>query len=320
MRVVAGALLRERQGGTQVLLARRLPGTHQGGLWEFPGGKVERGEDASSALARELHEEIGVTEPRADSLIRFPYRYPEFRMDFEVFRVTDWHGEVRPMLGQELRWVALDRLYDMDTPPASHTVLRALRLPRHYAITPDPADSGDWDTALEHLLQEEDIRLLQLRAHSLQEQEYRACARRVVAVAHEHGVQVLLNAPASEVLACGADGVHLNGNRLRQLRTRPLSPDLWVAASCHGKEDLEHARSIDADFAVLSRPGKPGSCDAEFFASHTARTTLPVYAIGSLRRGDCERMVACGGQGIAAVRGFWEVFRTDSRRVRSRCS
>ena len=306
LHVVAAALHRADAAGPRILLARRPAHAHQGGRWEFPGGKVEPGETAHAALARELREELGIGGIRARALIRFPYRYPEFRMDFEVFLVSDWDGEAHGREGQEVRWVSPDALRDLDTPPASRPVIRALQLPEHSGITPDPADDQDWEGGLERLLHDGRIRLLQLRAHSLSAHAYRACARDVVARAHRAGAQVLLNAHSDDVAACGADGVHLSRNRLHRLRRRPLPPGLWVAASCHCPEDLARAQEIDADFAVLSRPSKSVPWDARDFAAQVAPAALPVYALGGMRRADCAQVQACGGQGVAAIRDFWQ--------------
>ena len=84
--VAAGALI-DPQG--RVLIARRHDDAHQGGLWEFPGGKCETGETIESALARELHEELGVSVLAHRPLIRVAHEYADRRVLLDVHLVTD---------------------------------------------------------------------------------------------------------------------------------------------------------------------------------------------------------------------------------------
>ena len=76
-----------------VLLAQRPHGKPWEGYWEFPGGKIETGEDAARALARELHEEIGIEVERAFPWLTREYTYPDRRVRLHFYRVTGWHGE-----------------------------------------------------------------------------------------------------------------------------------------------------------------------------------------------------------------------------------
>jgi len=124
LRVAAGALLNRRG---KVLLARRAADAHQGGLWEFPGGKIEAGESESQALARELDEELGIELVTARPLIRVRHAYPDRVIDLAVWRVSRWRGEPWGRLGQALRWVAPERLEDYPMPAADRPVLAALR-------------------------------------------------------------------------------------------------------------------------------------------------------------------------------------------------
>ena len=306
--VVAGALLRTAQGGEQVLLARRPESAHQGGKWEFPGGKREPGESPPQTLARELEEEIGVRVRETQPLIRFPWEYPEFRMDFEVFRVTAWDGRPEGCEGQEVRWVSVAELGQWTTPPASLPVIGALQLPACYAISADPAgDVEGWRLDLEQTLAA-GTTLIQLRAHSLPEREFEALAREAVRQVQAAGARVLLNAEPELALRCGADGVHLSSRRLMRLEARPLSAECLVGASCHDPEELAQAVRIGTDFAVLS-PVRDGESALGWagFAAAVAGAALPVYALGGMRAADQAQAIQAGGQGIAAIRGLWGV-------------
>lgn len=110
----------------RVLLQQRLPGKHLAGLWEFPGGKLEPGESAEQALARELDEELGVAVLVATPLVSVTWDYPEKTVHLHAFHVTAWRGEVRAREGNPLRWVAIP---DMDTsvmPPADVEIVAAV--------------------------------------------------------------------------------------------------------------------------------------------------------------------------------------------------
>ena len=116
-----------RRADGSVLLARRPAHLHQGGLWEFPGGKLEPGESEAVALARELAEELGIVVLDAVPLIRVTHRYPECRVRLAAWEVLRWDGEPAPREGQPLAWVALDALADYPMPAADLPVLAALR-------------------------------------------------------------------------------------------------------------------------------------------------------------------------------------------------
>ena len=77
----------------RVLVARRAENKHQGGKWEFPGGKINVGETIPVALARELHEELGINLQAACPLLRVRHRYPDQTVLLDVWRVTEYTGE-----------------------------------------------------------------------------------------------------------------------------------------------------------------------------------------------------------------------------------
>ena len=125
--LVAAAALIDADG--RVLLARRLPGKAMAGLWEFPGGKVREGEAPESALARELHEELGI-DIRTACLAPFAFashRYPDFHLLMPLFVCRKWRGTPRAREGQELAWVRPSRLGDYPMPPADVPLIALLR-------------------------------------------------------------------------------------------------------------------------------------------------------------------------------------------------
>ena len=122
---VAAAVIRGVDG--RILLARRADTQHQGGLWEFPGGKVEIDEAVETALQRELEEELGIVVLAAESWLRVRHAYPDKTVLLDVWRVTAWSGEPRGREGQPLRWTSPTRLADFAFPAADEPIIARLR-------------------------------------------------------------------------------------------------------------------------------------------------------------------------------------------------
>ena len=110
----------------RVLIARRAQDAHQGGLWEFPGGKVEAGESVQQALAREFAEELGVQVHATHPLLLQPFDYGDKAVLLDVHRITEWDGEPRGMEGQPLAWVAPEALEEYAFPAANRPILKNL--------------------------------------------------------------------------------------------------------------------------------------------------------------------------------------------------
>ena len=124
--VVAVALI-DAQG--RILLARRPEGKKMAGLWEFPGGKMEKGETPEAALARELHEELGIeTSPRDFAPFVFAsHAYDSFHLLMPVFLCRRWKGVPQAKEGQKLAWVAPADLVEYPMPPADRPLIPMLR-------------------------------------------------------------------------------------------------------------------------------------------------------------------------------------------------
>lgn len=306
---VAVGLVRD---GTRVFITRRPAAAHQGGLWEFPGGKLAAGEDVSQGLARELHEELGITVRSAEPFTRVHYVYPERAVLLDVWHVTAYDGTPHGREGQAASWREIESLLPSEFPPADRPILRRLQLPRLCVIS-DAARYGRdaFKTKLERALVA-GVRLVQLREPELDADAYGAYARELSRLCHRYQAKLLINADPDRVAACNADGVQLNARRLVSLAARPIAPDLLVGASCHDRAELEHAAAIGADFALLSpvRPtashphAAPLGWDA--FRALAATAPLPVYALGGLRAGDVARARRAGAIGIAMISGVWQ--------------
>ena len=307
---MAAGVLADARG--EILVARRFEDAHQGGLWEFPGGKLESGEDAPTGLARELAEEIGITLESARPLIRVHHDYGDRDVLLDVWRVTGWRGRVRGREGQELRWLPVDGLAALPMPAADVPVVTALRLPDSYLVTPPPGENAEIFLAALSASIDAGVKLVALRAKELPTGELLSLCRRAADVCHAGGAHLLINTDPALLDASGADGVHLDSGRLMAARSRPVPAGAWLAASCHDAGELDQAARIGVDFAVLSPVNAtlshPRATPMGWprFQQLVERVNLPVFALGGM--GPEQRSVAWehGGQGIAALRSLWK--------------
>jgi 8-oxo-dGTP diphosphatase len=304
---VAAAVLQRADGS--FLLAQRPDNKVYAGYWEFPGGKIEHGESAEAALARELHEELAIDVKRIYPWIMRDYDYPHAAVRLRFFRVTDWAGELHGRENQAFAWQRIDDLDVGPLLPANGPILRALALPTIYGIS-NAAEVGAerFLGQLERALRT-GLRLVQIREKALGESELAALTTRAVGLASQYGAKLLVNADAALAARTRADGIHLTAARLLEMSVRP---DLeLVGASCHNARELAHAARLNVDFVVLgpvqdtaSHPGAP-TLGWRRFSELVADYPLPVYAVGGLDYSDVELAWAAGAHGIAAIRAAW---------------
>lgn len=309
---VAAAVL-ERPDGS-FLMARRPEGKAYAGWWEFPGGKLEAGESARQALARELREELGVEVTEAWPWLNRAFVYPHAHVMLRFFRVTGWRGEPHPHEGQALAWTRADR--GMGSPdvapilPANGPILRGLSLPLEYAISDlERLGEAAFLAALDARL-EQGLGLVQLREKHLAGADWRRLAGAVAACCRDRGARLMLNADAALASELGV-GVHLSAAQLMAATSRP---DLeWVAASCHDPRELARAAELDLDFVVLSpvlpTTSHPGAetLGWERFVACLRDYPLPVYALGGLALDDLATARRHGAHGVALKSRAWGV-------------
>jgi len=297
---VAAAVIERADGA--FLLAQRPAGKVYAGWWEFPGGKIHEGEGPEAALARELHEELGIDVRCAYPWITRQHSYAHAHVRLNFFRVTDWTGDPHPREEQSIRWQRLGEPMAEPMLPANAPVLSSLALPLEYAVT--SAETLGTKAMLERVEKRlgQGLRLIQVRDKNLPDRE--DFARAAVALAHRYGAKVLINGgPAI------ADGVHFPASDLMELKERPGRG--LAAASCHSREELERATRLELDFAVLgpvkATPTHPGAATLgwEGFARLARGASIPVYAIGGLRREDLLHARHAGAHGLAMIRGSW---------------
>jgi 8-oxo-dGTP diphosphatase len=306
--VAAAAVFDDRQ---RVLICRRPLHAHQGGLWEFPGGKLEPGETTESALRRELKEEVGINVISARPLIRVHHDYPDRNVLLDVWCVEKFTGIAAGHEGQLIRWVLPGELNRYRFPAANAPIIKAVSLPERYLITPEPgADVDNFLARLDAAIRHRGM-LVQLRVKQSLHADYRVLVRQALGVCHARNARLLLNTEPSLALELGADGVHLTSARLLALYERPLDFGYLVGASCHDHRELEHASAMNLDFAVVSpvreTASHPGAKALGFkgLRKLTEQADLPVYALGGMEETDLVRSFDHGAQGIAAIRGLW---------------
>lgn len=119
--IVAAIILDKSQ--QNIFITKRGDHQHQGGFWEFPGGKVEAGESAEQGLIRELFEEIGIEVTQSQIFEHFDYDYPDKKLVFDFFVVTEFSGEAFGKEGQQGQWVAINQLNDYEFPAANKPIV-----------------------------------------------------------------------------------------------------------------------------------------------------------------------------------------------------
>jgi len=295
-----------------VLIAQRPKGRHQGGLWEFPGGKVEPGEDRRAALRRELREELGIEITIARPLIRVRHRYADRAVLLDCWRVSHWEGAVHGREGQRIAWARPEALDERRFLPADKAIITAARLPALYLISPDPGPDLDAFLATLDARLGAGVRLFQLRCREMTSARYRALVREARALCERHGARLLLNSGLGQALAREAHGLHLRSADLLALPRRPLGRDRLVAASCHDAAEIDKAARLGLDFIVLgpvlTTPTHPGARTLGWtsFTDLVRGASLPVYALGGLGPAHLPLAWRSGAQGIAAIRGIWD--------------
>jgi mutator protein MutT len=133
--VVAAAVI---DATGRVLIAQRPAGKHLAGGWEFPGGKLELGEERLAGLARELREELGITIATPRPLIRVRHAYPSREVLLDIWVVKRYRGEPQGLDGQALRWCTQEELAAADLLPADKPIVTALRLPERLMASSSP--------------------------------------------------------------------------------------------------------------------------------------------------------------------------------------
>jgi 8-oxo-dGTP diphosphatase len=297
----------------QVLVSRRHASAHQGGLWEFPGGKLEPRESPTAALKRELHEELGIRPLSMRPLIRISHDYDDKSVLLDTWRVDDYAGVATSREGQPLQWVPIADLDATQFPAANRGIIKALQLAPYLLITPDPGteSAADFVHTLSSSLRRHELTLVQLRAKNIGAHEYRELARRALRECTSLGAELILNSNPRMLQDVDAHGLHIPGTDLADYRERPLGDDKYLSVSVHDEREIELAYRLAPDFVLLS-PVKATASHQQVrplgwkrFNALAGMLDVPVFALGGLQPADLEVAQRNGAQGIAAISAFW---------------
>jgi len=278
--VVAG-VMRDPTG--RLLLSQRLPGKHLAGRWEFPGGKCERGESPSAALARELHEELGIRVRQCSPLMSLTHHYPERTVRLLLRSVHSWDGEARGVEGQAIAWYRTEQVGRLPLPSADRPLLKLLDLdPR--CLTGLSIDENAPATSV--LARWQDLLAngfawLVLALAEGAGREALAVAEQCGRLARSAGAKWVLEGSAGQARRVGADGVLLSRAELMAAPGRPLPEADLVAVRAASLDELQRAGEIGADCILLQ--GDRMSIDRkssglEHFGHLIERSPLPILA------------------------------------------
>ena len=310
LEVVAGMI---RCSPSQWLIAQRSLPHEFAGMWEFPGGKIQLGEDAQHALLRELQEELGIRVQQSRLFYRVQYEYAHHRVNLQFWEVLTYQGEPRGMEGQTVAWVPQAELLQYRFLPANRPLLAKLILAPLYLITPNAVNLDVWLQNLQKVLNK-GPRVVQLRQHELSPQAYRHLAREIAPLCDAYQCPLILNSPDVDLVAAvGAQGLHLSSALLRKTAVNPLGTPYWLGASCHNREEIIQANQLGVDYIVLSPVKQPQShailsspLGWDLFSELAQVAKMPVYALGGVEPGDLGQAQAHGAHGVAGISRFWE--------------
>jgi len=305
---VAVAVIEDNDGN--ILIAKRPDHVHQGGYWEFPGGKVESDETIETALTREIREELNLLITRSQPLITIPHTYPDKTVFLDVHRVTEYSGKAIGNEGQLIKWVNKFSLRDFEFPKANAPVIDAVELPDKYLITPDynPEEHANYFQILENLLRA-GIRLVQLRAKSLKGPQLTLLYEQVKSLTDKYGAILQFNTSLSYAQKLNIKNIHLTTSAL--MNTSELPDQHFISASCHNQAEVLKACELGVKFIVIAPVNKTNTHpDAvaigwDTFAKLCRLSTVPIFALGGMSSSDIPVAIENGGQGIAAISALW---------------
>lgn len=308
---VAVAVIKNQHG--QFLIAKRHKNSHQGGLWEFPGGKIEHNEFVLDALKRELFEELGITLIQASPLIKIPHNYSDKSVLLDVWCVEEFTGNIFGKEEQEICWINSDRFPSYDFPAANLAIIQAIQLPDKYMITAEFNDENELLANIKSAINK-GIKLIQFRFNGLEEESYFNYSKKIYTLCKQSDTKLLLNTPVESYSKYKASqfshGLHLKTKEINFYSPDLFDTGLVVSASVHNENEMRLAEEKEVDFSVLSPVNKTSShpdvipLGWEEFSKLTENATIPVYALGGMTDKDIDKSKISGGQGIAAISLF----------------
>ena len=287
----------------QILLSKRHQSAHQGGLWEFPGGKFEAGEDPKDCLKRELTEELGITPRESYFMFQIPWDYGDKSIRLWVYEVFEFDGEPQGLEGQDVNWFSSDALASLQFPKANDAIVRAIGLPRIIRIY-DPSlllEPAIWATQTEYQC------LLYFRGLTPGVELETA-----IDAALTRGHQVILTLDQLPCFRAGC-GVHLRKTDRVSDALSHLEKlnDPWpITAGIRDEQDFEKQQAWPFDALLISPVRETPSHDGmpalgwDRFSELASKVGVPAYALGGMTHDDLPMVTEHGGFGVAGIRGL----------------
>lgn len=286
----------------QILIAQRRQKQHQGGLWEFPGGKFEPNESPTACLRRELTEELGIDPIESRFVCQIPWHYGDRRVRLWVYEVLSFTGSVEAREGQPLAWVSPSKLATHQFPAANQAIVGAVGLPRLARFLGEGVD--DW---VNWAQQSHQRTLIYFRNAAPSDRLERA-----ISVSLEAGHAVILTVDQWPCFQAGC-GLHLRHRDPIDAawRIREEGSPVWpVTAGLRTHADFEKRKSWRPDAWFVS-PVKATPTHADMsplgwrgFQQLASAVGAPCYALGGVNPADLPRAIEAMGFGVAGIRGF----------------
>ena len=299
-----------KNSNQEVLVALRPPDSHQGNLWEFPGGKLELSETVFAALQREIREEIGLRIRAAYPFIKIQHDYGDKQVLLDVWQVTEFDGVAAGREGQKIQWLAPKDMESRQFPEANHRIITLLQLPTQMAITPQ-FESFPQLSAYLGTFARSGAQALQIRQKHLTHDQLLDWTHRSLDMLRGCGSRLIVNGSFFlEKDLPHEVGIHLTSTELRRLQASVGERSRLVGCSCHAREELMKAEAFGFDYALLS----PVSSTAKYpgksplgwsrFEELAGAVSLPVYALGGMKRSDVRIALKRGAAGVAGIGAF----------------
>lgn len=308
-KIVVGIIYNDTRD--KVLLSRRLPDVHQGGLLEFPGGKSNPGESPMQTLVRELKEEIDIQVVQAHPLTSYNYDYDDRQINLSAWEIDHWKGIPQANEGQEIKWTEISNLKSLRFPQANVKLIKSMALPQLYFIIPDLDGYGaEFIKKIEELISN-GLRFIQFRNPSSPADQHKEVMVKLLPICERYACSLIYNGSIETAVNLGAHGVHLNSSRLFEVDELTTPSEFWTGASCHNVDELMRAQSLGVDYCVISpvhtSPSHPksGAIGWDNFALLAQKSNIPVYALGGIKPDELEMAVKHGAHGIAMISGLW---------------
>lgn len=285
---------------SQVLIAKRKQDQFMSDYWEFPGGKIEKGETRAKSLARELKEELNITIADAVLIHTMTHQYTQHKVRLWVYKINSFAGNIAGFEGQQILWTSFKDLNKLNLLPTMRAIVNRMIMPTKYWITPELSQLNLLSELKNRIKK---ISMVQLRTKDCADKKF---FNDFYQICKKHNITFILN-NKDKNFEENCDGWHLSSKELFCFDKRPCAKDKILGVSAHCIEDIEYAYAIDADYISISPVAKTQSHpNTKAIGWHIAKkfvekSNLPVYLLGGMADKDINRAIDIGAQGIAGI-------------------